>query len=197
MQKLNKVVLASNNRNKLFELQNLLTGKLTVIPQSEFNVTVAEETGLTFVENAIIKARNASLQTGLPAIADDSGLQVDYLNGSPGIRSARYAGEDATDQDNIRKLLLDLKHASVPERAATFHCAIALMQQVDDATPIICQGSWVGNILFQPTGSNGFGYDPLFYLENHHCSAAELPAETKNRISHRAMALNQLLDSLR
>lgn len=196
MHKFGKVVLASNNRNKLFELQNLLTGELTVMPQSELNVTAADETGLTFVENAIIKARNAALQTGLPAIADDSGLQVDYLNGSPGIRSARFAGEDATDQDNNRRLLLELENASAVERKASFHCAIVLMQRADDATPIICQGSWDGSIGLHPKGSNGFGYDPLFYLVSHHCTAAELAPEIKNRISHRAQALFKLLDSL-
>lgn len=190
------IVLASDNRNKLTELQTLLVDKLTVIPQSEFNVVAAKETGLSFVENSIIKARNASRQTGLAAIADDSGLQVDFLKGSPGIHSARYAGDDATDRDNVRKLLSDMENASAWQRTASFHCAIVMLKQPDDATPIICQASWKGSILFHPKGSNGFGYDPLFYLEEHGCTAAELASEVKNRISHRAQALIKLLDSL-
>jgi XTP/dITP diphosphohydrolase len=196
MQKFKEIVLASSNRNKLKELQSLLAGRITVVPQSEFEVTEADETGLTFVENAIIKARNACLQTGLPSIADDSGLQVDFLDGAPGIRSARYAGDGATDEDNNRKLLRNLAGASAAERAARFHCTIVMMKRPDDATPIICQGRWHGSILDEPRGANGFGYDPLFYLKDQSCSAAELAPEIKNRISHRAMALVKLIEAM-
>jgi len=196
MQRFNKIVLASNNRKKLAELQNLLHDKLTVILQADLDVESVQETGLTFIENAILKARNASLLTGLPAVADDSGLEVDFLNGSPGIYSARYAGDDATDQLNINKLLLDLESASSSQRTARFRCAIVMMERPDDATPIICQGSWEGSILLRPKGSNGFGYDPIFYLKDYDCSAAELAPETKNQISHRAQALTKLLDFL-
>ncbi|MDP6417729.1 MAG: RdgB/HAM1 family non-canonical purine NTP pyrophosphatase, partial [Gammaproteobacteria bacterium] len=156
----------------------------------------APETGLTFVENSIIKARNASLQTGLAAVADDSGLQVDFLDGSPGIHSARYAGDDATDQDNKSKLLSEMAHAADSQRKASFHCAIVMLRWPHDPTPIICQASWAGSILSHPKGSNGFGYDPLFYVAEYGCSAAELAPEVKNRISHRAQALAKLLDAL-
>ncbi|HJN52132.1 MAG: RdgB/HAM1 family non-canonical purine NTP pyrophosphatase [Pseudomonadales bacterium] len=194
MQELERVVLASNNLNKLTELRALLADRLAVIPQSEFNVKEAEETGLTFVENSLIKARNASLQTGLPAVADDSGLQVDFLDGAPGIHSARYAGGDATDQDNRRKLILEMASAPAAQRTARFHCAIVMLRRPDDATPIICEASWDGSILSHPKGSNGFGYDPLFLVAEFGCSAAELAPEVKNRISHRGQALTKLLD---
>ena len=196
MQRFKQIVLASNNRNKLRELQSLLAGTMTVAPQSEFEVAEADESGHTFVENAIIKARNASVQTGLPSIADDSGLQVDFLDGAPGIHSARYAGDDATDQDNNRKLLRNLASASAAQREARFHCSIVMMKGPDDATPIICQGCWHGSILYEPKGANGFGYDPLFYLKDQGCSAAELAPEVKNRISHRATALIRLIEAM-
>ena len=156
----------------------------------------AEETGLTFVENAILKARNAAQHTGLPAIADDSGLEVDALAGAPGIYSARYAGAGATDLENLEKLLDAL--ADVPEenRSARFQCLMVYMRHADDPTPLICQGSWEGRILTAARGSNGFGYDPVFYVPTHNCASAELAADIKNSLSHRGQALRQLVAAL-
>jgi XTP/dITP diphosphohydrolase len=190
------VVLASGNKGKLKELAAILSqADLQLHSQSEFAVIEAEENGLSFVENAIIKARNAAKQTGLPAIADDSGLCVDALQGAPGIYSARYAGENATDPDNNRKLLAAI--AEQDNRRAHFHCALVFVRHSDDPAPIVCEGIWQGEIIDNPKGDNGFGYDPLFYIPELACCSAELPPEQKNRLSHRGQALNQLLPRLK
>ena len=189
-----QVVLASGNKGKLKEFQQLLGNcGFDVLPQSNFNVPEAEETGLSFVENAIIKARNASFHTGLPAIADDSGLEVDALKGMPGIYSARFAGVNADDKKNNAKLLDELKNISEEQRTARFQCLLVFIRHDKDPTPMICQGSWEGRILFAARGSNGFGYDPLFYVKEKLCSSAELSPEVKNTISHRGKAMAQLL----
>lgn len=174
------------------ELQYQFSDKIQLVTQGSLGVTEAEETGLTFIENALIKARNASVQTGLPAIADDSGLEVDYLDGAPGIYSSRYAGTDANDHTNIIKLLDAL--SDVPEllRSARFQCVIVMLRHAADPTPIVCQGTWQGRILDHLAGSNGFGYDPVFYVPTHLLSAAQLDPVVKNRISHRAQAVTQL-----
>lgn len=196
-----KIVLASGNQGKVREINQLLAGlDLQVVPQTEFGVPDIEETGLTFVENAILKARNAAQHTGLPAIADDSGLEVDALNGAPGIYSARYsandAGEGATDQRNLVKLLTELKDVPEAQRTARFQCLLVYMEHANDATPLICQGTWEGRILYEQVGENGFGYDPVFYVPQENCSAAQLTAEVKNRLSHRGQALQKLLQAL-
>lgn len=191
------IVLASSNPGKVREINQVLAGLNVIVrPQGDFNVIDAEETGLTFVENAILKARNAAQHTGLPAIADDSGLEVDALAGAPGIYSARYAGVGATDLENLEKLLDAL--ADVPEenRSARFQCLMVYMRHADDPTPLICQGSWEGRILTAARGSNGFGYDPVFYVPTHNCASAELAADIKNSLSHRGQALHQLVAAL-
>lgn len=192
----NTVVLASGNRGKLAELGNLLADMgITLRSQAEFDVIEADETGLSFIENAILKARNAARQTGFAALADDSGLSVDALGGAPGIYSARYAGEHAQDADNNAKLLNALKNET--KRRAHFHCALAFVRHADDPAPIVAEGLWHGEILSAPRGSNGFGYDPLFYIADLNLSSAELSKEQKNQLSHRALALSQLLPRLR
>lgn len=192
------IVLASNNPGKVREFNELLAGHhIEVVPQSAYQVPDAEETGLTFVENAILKARNAALQTGLSAIADDSGIEVDALDGAPGIYSARYAGKGADDLANLEKLLLDLIDVPEAERTARFQCLMVYMRHANDPTPLICQGTWEGRILFAPRGENGFGYDPVFYVPTHRCSSAELPPEIKNTLSHRGQALRKLVATLR
>ncbi|WP_438864263.1 XTP/dITP diphosphatase [Neptunicella sp.] len=192
------VVLATGNQGKVKELARMLAPiQMTVVPQSEYEVEDVPETGTTFVENAIIKARHAAKITGLPAIADDSGLAVDFLNSAPGIYSARYSGEQATDASNINKLLRELADIPEPERTARFICVLVFMRHADDPTPIICQGEWVGRITAKPSGSEGFGYDPVFWVEQHQCTSAELSSEQKNAISHRGLALQQLLTQLR
>ena len=168
-----------------------------MVPQSEFNVVDVDETGLSFVENSILKARHASQITGLPAIADDSGLEVDALNGAPGIYSARYAGEAATDQHNVEKLLSDLKEFPDHLRTARFQCVLVFMRHAKDPTPVIAQGCWEGKILFAGKGTSGFGYDPIFWVADYNCSAAELTADCKNQISHRAQALQKLCTILK
>jgi XTP/dITP diphosphohydrolase len=194
---MSKIVLATGNKGKVTELANMLSPFNTeVIPQSDLNVLEAEETGTTFVENAIIKARNAAQQTGLPAIADDSGLEVDYLNGQPGIYSARYAGVSARDRDNVAKLLAELKDVPTEQRSARFHCVLVYMRNADDPTPLICHGTWEGHITEQVSGINGFGYDPVFYVEQFNCTSAELTSEQKNLLSHRGQALRQLATAL-
>jgi XTP/dITP diphosphohydrolase len=195
---MSRVVLASSNRGKLGEFAALLAGAdLGVVSQGELGVPDIAETGLSFVENAILKARNAARHTGLAAIADDSGLEVDALHGAPGIYSARYAGEDASDGANVSKLLREL--AAVPEgrRSARFQCVIVYLRHALDPTPLICQGTWEGRVLFEPRGANGFGYDPVFYVPSHDCASAELPPEIKNRLSHRGQAMARLLAALR
>jgi XTP/dITP diphosphohydrolase len=192
-----KVVLASSNRGKLREINQLLAGLgLEVLPQSEFNVPDADETGLSFVENAILKARHAASLSGLPAIADDSGLEVDALQGAPGIYSARFSGLDATDADNVQKLLAELQDVPEAERTARFQCLMVFMAHEADPTPLICQGTWEGRILLEPRGESGFGYDPVFYVPSEECSAAQLAPEVKNRLSHRGQALAKLLAAL-
>ncbi|MDG2141912.1 MAG: RdgB/HAM1 family non-canonical purine NTP pyrophosphatase [Gammaproteobacteria bacterium] len=190
-----RIVLASGNKGKLKEFSSILSSnEITLIPQSVFNVTEVAETGLSFVENALIKARNACFKTGLPSIADDSGLEVDALNGEPGIYSARYAkitGPKADAENNI-KLLRNLKHVPEPERTARFQCAIVYLRHAKDPVPLVFQGSWEGRILFEEAGKNGFGYDPLFYVPNHSCSSAELDPDIKNSLSHRRKAIDQL-----
>lgn len=193
-----QVVLASGNAGKLKEFQHLLGDcGFEVLPQSGFDVPEAEETGLSFIENAIIKARNACIFTGLPAIADDSGLAVDALNGAPGIYSARFAGQGATDNDNNQLLLEKLRLVPDNLRTARFHCVLAFMRHENDPTPIICHGSWEGKILKGASGNHGFGYDPLFYVAERDCTSAELEKAEKNRISHRARAMALLLEQLK
>lgn len=187
-----KLVIASSNRGKLAELRALLGDGFTLHAQSDLGVSDAEETGLTFIENAILKARHASRCTGLPALADDSGLCVDALNGAPGLYSARYAGQHGDHQANIDKLLLDLEGKPDAARSARFVCVIALLRHADDPLPLIAQGTWEGRILHARSGSGGFGYDPVFYSPAHGCSAAELSSDIKNRDSHRGHALAQL-----
>jgi len=188
-----RIVLASNNPGKVREIAQLLADRrIQVIPQSEFGVPDIEETGLTFVENAILKARNAAQHSGLPAIADDSGLEVDALDGAPGIRSARYAGPGASDRDNNEKLLEALREVPEEARGARFQCLLVYLRHPADPTPLICQGTWEGRILFQPRGRQGFGYDPLFFVPDQNCTSAELPPEVKNRLSHRGRALREL-----
>lgn len=193
-----RVVLASNNKGKLREFAHLLADvHLDVAPQSQFNVPEVEETGLTFVENAIIKARHASRTAGIPALADDSGIEVDALNGAPGIYSARYAGPGASDEVNNAKLLDALADVQEEQRTARYQCLIVYLRHALDPTPIICHGSWEGRILTVPRGTGGFGYDPLFFVPTHQCTGAELDPAEKNRISHRGQAMRQLLTALR
>lgn len=192
-----KVVLATGNKGKLNEFQQLLAGlDMTVVPQSEFQVPDAEETGLSFVENAIIKARHASRLSGLPAIADDSGLEVDALNGAPGIYSARFSGENANDEKNNLRLLSLLQDVPEEQRSARFQCLLVFLRHPEDPTPLICQGTWEGRIAFAPQGENGFGYDPLFYVPELGCTSAQLDKAAKNRISHRGKAMALLLEKL-
>lgn len=195
--KIERVVLASNNQGKLRELNALLADHdIKVIPQREFDIPDAVEDGLSFVENAIIKARHASALSGLPAIADDSGLEVDALNGEPGIHSARFAGEHGDDAANNRKLLEALADIPDEERTARFQCIMVFMRHAKDPTPLVCQGTWEGRILREPRGENGFGYDPLFWVAEENASAAELPATVKNAQSHRGKALRELMTRL-
>jgi XTP/dITP diphosphohydrolase len=193
-----RIVLASNNPGKVREFNQLLSGtEFQVLPQSDFGVPEAEETGLTFVENAILKARNAAEHTGLPAIADDSGLEVDALQGAPGIYSARYAGPGASDLENLEKLLAVLGEMPDEQRTARFQCLMVHLRHAADPTPRIFQGTWEGRILHAPQGDNGFGYDPVFYVPGQDCSSAQLAPEVKNRMSHRGQALQQLVAALR
>jgi XTP/dITP diphosphohydrolase len=188
-----RVVLASGNAGKLKEMQALLSGLgVILLPQSDFQVSDVAETGLTFVENAIIKARHACQATGLPSIADDSGLEVDALNGEPGIYSARYAGKHGAEADNNARLLRELEQVPEAQRSARFQCIIVYMRHQQDPTPLICQGTWEGSILFAESGRHGFGYDPLFYVAEHDCSSAELDPAVKNQMSHRGQALSKL-----
>jgi XTP/dITP diphosphohydrolase len=189
-----RVVLASGNTGKIQELQHRLGDQFELISQNELGVIAPPEDGLSFVENAIIKARAACQQTGLPAIADDSGLSVDALEGAPGIYSARFSGDDATDESN-NQLLLD-KLDNIEDRTARFQCALVFMRSENDPTPLICQGTWEGHILYEPLGDNGFGYDPLFFAFDQGCASAQLPPEVKNQVSHRGKAVNLLMDTL-
>ena len=190
------LVLATGNPGKVKELANMLSPlNINVVPQSDFNVGEVAETGTTFVENAIIKARHAAKITGMPAIADDSGLEVDGLNGAPGVYSARFAGPGASDQDNIDKLLVDL--GDNPIRSARFWCVLVLMRHADDPTPLICSASWEGEITLTQNGNGGFGYDPVFFVAEKNCTSAELTKEQKNAVSHRGQALQKLLLELK
>jgi XTP/dITP diphosphohydrolase len=186
-----QIVLASGNQGKIKEIQAILDPH-PILAQSHFNVPEVEETASTFVENALIKARNAALHCELPALADDSGLVVDALNGAPGVISARYAGIGSNDQDNVKKLLAALERVPETERTARFVCVIVFMQHAEDPFPLIAQGVWEGRILLQPVGVNGFGYDPVFWVPTHQCAAAELSVTVKNTLSHRGQALRQL-----
>lgn len=191
------VVLASSNRGKLAEMQAILAATgMTVRPQGELGVPDAAETGLSFIENALIKARNAASITGLPALADDSGLCVDALHGAPGVHSARYAGENADDAANTAKLLAAMEAFPESDRTARFQCVIVLLRYAEDPIPVVCTGTWEGAVRRQATGTNGFGYDPVFQVPDHGCSAAELDSDTKNRISHRGRALAALKEHL-
>ncbi|AOR62280.1 RdgB/HAM1 family non-canonical purine NTP pyrophosphatase [Pectobacterium wasabiae] len=193
-----KVVLATGNPGKVRELASLLVDfGLDIVAQTELGVDSAEETGLTFIENAILKARHAAKITGLPAIADDSGLAVDALGGAPGIYSARYAGAEASDQQNLDKLLLTLKDVPDEQRRASFHCVLVYLRHADDPTPIVCHGSWQGVLTHEAVGGGGFGYDPIFFVPELGKTAAELTREEKNAQSHRGQALRLLLDTLR
>ena len=192
-----QIVLASNNPGKVREIGQMLVDlELEVLPQSSFNIEEVEETGLSFVENAILKARHAAAASGLPAIADDSGLEVDALNGAPGIYSARYAGPGASDTENLQKLLADLEKVTQEQRTARFQCLMVYMRHAHDPTPLICQGTWEGLISFEPRGKSGFGYDPVFFVPSQNCTSAELAPEEKNRLSHRGQALRQLVAAL-
>lgn len=195
--KRHRLVIASGNAGKLRELTAMLDPLgWTVSPQSDWGMQEAVEDGLTFIENALIKARHAARITGLPALGDDSGLVVDALDGQPGIYSSRYAGNAADDQANIAKLLKALARISDDRRGAHFYCAMALMRHADDPAPLLATGAWHGRILEAPTGSGGFGYDPLFWVPEQSCSAAELEPAVKNRLSHRGQALSALLEQL-
>ena len=191
------IVLASGNKGKLKEFNEVLAPlACRLVPQSDVGVTDVEETGLSFVENAILKARHASRLSGLPALADDSGLEVDALKGAPGIYSARYAGPDATDADNNAKLLQALEGVPEAARSARFQCLLVLVRHPEDPTPLICQGTWEGRIGFSPRGDNGFGYDPLFYVPELDCHSAELTPAQKHRFSHRGQAVAELVRRL-
>lgn len=195
--KSNQIVLASGNAGKLREIAQLLEGlNLEILPQSEFNVPEIEETGLTFVDNAILKARNAAHYTGLPAIADDSGIAVDVLRGRPGIYSARFAGIGASDEENIEKLIRMITPFPDEERTARFICSMVYIRHEEDHVPVIAEGVWEGQLLIDPKGQNGFGYDPIFYVSSQQCTSAELPPEIKNKLSHRGQALRKLLEQL-
>lgn len=189
-----KIVLASSNAGKIKEFTTLLAPLgIEIIPQAALNIPDAEETGLSFIENAILKARHASLAAGLPALADDSGLAVPALGGIPGIYSARYAGVGASMHDNIQKLLEAAHDLPDNARTAEFHCVLAFMSHANDPTPLICDGNWKGLLLRAPRGASGFGYDPVFFVPEEHKTAAELEASRKNEISHRGLAVKALL----
>ena len=192
-----ELVLASDNSGKLRELGALLSGAgFSVVGQGALGVIPAEETGKTFVENAILKARNAAEQTGRPAIADDSGIEVDALDGAPGVYSARFAGKGASDADNVAKLLSQLADVPFEERRARFRCLMVSLRWADDPAPLICEGTWPGYIAVSPSGENGFGYDPVFWVPEENCTAAELAPSVKNTLSHRAKALDLLINEL-
>lgn len=193
-----KIVLASGNKGKLKELEQILAPLgYAIQAQNAFDTPEAEETGLTFVENAIIKARNACEHTGLAAISDDSGIEVDALKGAPGIYSARFAGAGASDADNNARLIQKLSALGEGPFTARYQCVIVYMRHAEDPTPIICQGSWEGEIQFTPVGNNGFGYDPHFYVPSHQQTAAQLTDDVKHALSHRGKALQQLISALK
>ncbi len=188
-----KVILATNNAGKAKELNAMLSGlDMEIVSQASLGVPEAEETGLTFIENAILKARNAAAHAKLPAIADDSGLEVDALEGAPGIHSARYAGLPSNDRANLEKLLKAMQDVPDIGRSARFRCVIVYLKHAMDPAPLVTEGVWEGSILRAPKGSNGFGYDPVFWVPEKGCSSAELPSEVKNQLSHRGQALARL-----
>ena len=190
-----KVILASKNKDKIREISNILkNSNKTLLTCDDIDIPEVEETGSTFVENAILKARSASLTTGFAAIADDSGIEIDYLDAKPGIKSARYSGRDATNESNNLKLLKALEGVPFEKRKACYRCVIVYMRFPDDPFPIITSGSWEGYITEKLTGTNGFGYDPLFYLPDYGKTSAEITSDLKNEISHRAKALKKLQD---
>lgn len=192
-----QIVLATGNAGKLRELSGLLAGSgIELATQTALGIAAPEETGLTFVENALLKARHASRHSGLPAIADDSGLEVDALEGAPGIYSARYAGKNASDVANVQKLLWELSSVPAEKRTARFRCVLVFLRRATDPAPLICQGIWEGRILDAPRGHNGFGYDPVFLVPEKSRSAAELSAKEKNHLSHRGQALRALATAL-
>ena len=191
-----RIVLASNNKGKLKEFNELLsTIGFTVHPQGEFNVSESPEPFHTFVENALTKARHASRQTGLPALADDSGVCVNALNGAPGVYSARYAGEPKSDARNSEKLIDDLQ--AFDDKSAYYYCVLVYVRHADDPQPIIADGRWDGEIRAEARGENGFGYDPYFLIPSLGKHVAELPSEEKNRLSHRGQALRALVEKLK
>ena len=193
-----EIVLASGNAGKLRELRAILGARdIALRSQAEFNVASCPETGLTFVENAILKAQNAARYSGLPAIADDSGIAVDALNGAPGIYSARYAGESANDQQNLEKLITDFEATGDELGRCRFICVIVYIRHEKDPLPKIFEGTWEGKLITEPKGENGFGYDPIFWVSEENCTSAQLSPEKKNKISHRAKALAQLARYLR
>ncbi|PHM33513.1 XTP/dITP diphosphatase [Xenorhabdus innexi] len=192
-----KVVLATGNAGKVRELAGLLADfGLDIVAQTELGVDSADETGLTFIENAILKARHAAAVTGLPAIADDSGLSVDALGGAPGIYSARYAGADASDQDNLEKLLEAMGDIPDEQRQAQFNCVLVYLRHAEDPTPLVFHGRWSGVITREAVGNGGFGYDPIFFVPEFGCTAAELSREQKSAVSHRGQALKMLLEAM-
>ena len=192
-----EIVLASNNLNKVREINALLCKtKYKIIPQSKFNIIEAEETGVTFVENALIKARHAAQYVEYPVIADDSGIEVDGLKGEPGVFSSRYAGSNATDKDNLNKLIENIKLLDEKKRSARFICSMVFLRNTDDSDPIIVEGIWNGHVVTIPCGKNGFGYDPIFYVPTHGCTSAELSDKQKNELSHRGQALRSLTKKL-
>jgi XTP/dITP diphosphohydrolase len=189
-----RIVLATGNAGKLKEIREIFSAvKIDIVAQSDFDAPEAVEDGLSFVENAIIKARSATEHTGLPALSDDSGIEVDALNGEPGIHSARYAGDD---ESNIQRLLRELDGVPEGKRNARFQCVMVYLRHAKDPVPVIAQGTWEGRILLAPQGHGGFGYDPVFYVQERGCSAAELSAEDKNALSHRGKALRKMLNYL-
>ena len=191
------IILASGNKGKLREFQQMFADlPYQIEPQSNYSVGDVEETGLTFVENAIIKARHAAAVTGMPCIADDSGIEVDALMGAPGIYSARYAGVGAGDKANLNKLIEDTKHLPEHQRSCRFQCVLVLMRHDNDPTPLIAQASWEGTLLSEPSGENGFGYDPIFWLADEQCTSAELAPEIKDQLRHRGQALKKLVSMI-
>jgi XTP/dITP diphosphohydrolase len=192
-----KAVLASGNAGKVREFAQLLAARdIEVIAQSAFGIGTPEETGATFLDNALLKARHAAAATGLAALADDSGIEVDALGGRPGVRSARYAGEEASDADNLALLLHELSGVPEPRRTARYRCVLVFLRQPADSEPVVAEGVWEGHILTAPRGSGGFGYDPVFQPHGAALSVAEMPAQQKNLSSHRGQALRALLAAL-
>ena len=192
-----EIVLASNNLHKIREINALLRNTaFKIVPQSKFDVIEADETGAIFLENALIKARNAAEYTQHPIIADDSGIEVYALEGRPGIFSSRYAGPDTNDEDNLNKLIEDINLLDKKSRRARFVCSMVFLRNATDRNPIIVEGVWEGHVITKPKGKNGFGYDPIFYIPSHQCTSAELSDDTKNQLSHRGQALRKLVEKL-